>query len=169
MRFTFLCVCQLLSSTLLLYFSRITDYFDILWVVLFSIFIMKATFISYIGSFLRDPNNCLSYPYFMKKLIPLLLYFVCISSASAQSTISVFPECHSKTDTVRVIWDMCYNYKSQQLTEWANAIEQTRPLTVEELNQFFEAKMILLSEYSAPSNKTFSLCDKTITIFNTNK
>jgi hypothetical protein len=47
---------------------------------------------------------------------------------------------------------MCYNYKSQQLTEWANAIEQTRPLTVEELNQFFEAKMILLSEYSAPSH-----------------
>jgi predicted trehalose synthase len=88
----------------------------------------------------------------MKKLIPLFLYFVCISSASAQSTISVLPERHSKTDTVRVIWDMCYNYKSQQLTEWANAIEQTRPLTVEELNQFFEAKMILLSEYSVPSH-----------------
>jgi hypothetical protein len=64
---------------------------------------------------------------------------------------------------------MYYAYKSQQLTEWANAIQQTRPLTTKELNQSFEVKMMLLSEYSMPTNKTFSLCDNIITTFSTNK
>jgi hypothetical protein len=105
----------------------------------------------------------------MKKLIPLLFLFTFISGVSAQSTIPVFPECRSGTDTVQAIWDMYYKYKSQQLIEWANVIQQTRPLTTEELNQFFELKMMLLSEYVTPSKKTLSLCDEVINTFNTNK
>lgn len=105
----------------------------------------------------------------MEKLISLLFLFTFISGVSAQSTISVVSECHLGTDTVRAIWDMYYTYKSQQLTEWVSAIKQTRPLTLEEINQFFDTKMMLLSEYSMPSNKTLSLCDEVISTFNTNK
>jgi hypothetical protein len=64
---------------------------------------------------------------------------------------------------------MYYEHKSKQLTEWITHIQQTRPLTLEELNQFTEVKMVLLSEYSVPSNRTFALCDEMMEIINKNK
>ena len=144
---------------------------------------------------LNGTNNNTKIDYFsnwyfpMKKLIPLFLSFACITSVSAQTSIPFSPtdtkqmiidvrstdyvprysECHSGTDIVQSISDIYYEHNSKQLTEWATYIQQTRPLRLEELNQFTEVKMILLSEYSTPSNRTFSLCDEIIDTFNTKK
>lgn len=125
----------------------------------------------------------------MKKLITLLLFFTFVSGVSAQSSIPIspekakliildfrssdyvpkHPECSSGTDIVRSIWDLYYTDISKQLTEWANDIQRTRPLTTEEIDEYTQVKMIFLSEYSKPSNRTFALCDAMIDAFNQNK
>lgn len=125
----------------------------------------------------------------MKKLILLFLFLTCISSVSAQTSIPIspeeaksiildfrssdyvprFPECHSDTDIVRSIWDLYYERISSQLTKWASDIQKTRPLITEEIDDYTQAKMIFLSEYSKPSNRTFAICDAMMDTFNKNK
>lgn len=125
----------------------------------------------------------------MKKLITLLLFFTFVSSVSAQSSIPISPanaksiiidfrssnyvprfqECHSDTDIVRNIWNLYYKEISSQLTEWTNQIQKTRPLTDEEIDEYTQVKMIFLSEYSTPSNRTFAICDAMMDTFNQNK
>lgn len=125
----------------------------------------------------------------MKKLLSLFLFFTFVSSVSAQSNIPISPEeakttildfrtsnyvpkyqeCHSGTDIVRSIWDLYYQDISNQLTEWANEIKRTRPLTIDEADEYTQVKMIFLSEYSTPSNRTFALCDDIMDTFNQNK
>lgn len=125
----------------------------------------------------------------MKKLIPLFLFFASISSVSAGTSIPISPakakstvldfrasnyvpkyqECQNGADIVRSIWDLYYADVSNQLTEWTNNIQKTRPLTTEEINEFTEVKMIFLSEYSTPSNRTFTICDAMMDTFNQNK
>lgn len=125
----------------------------------------------------------------MKKLISLFLFFTFISGVSAQTSIPIspinakliiidfrssdyvprFPECQSGTHIVRSIWDLYYTDISTQLTEWVNEIQKTRPLTVEEIDEYTQVKMIFLSEYSTPSNRTFSICDEMMNTYNENK
>jgi hypothetical protein len=125
----------------------------------------------------------------MKKLITLFLFFTFISSVSAGTSIPISPtkaqttildfrssnyvpkhqECQSGTDIVRSIWNLYYKDISNQLTEWANEIKRTRPLTIDEADEYTQVKMIFLSEYSRPSNRTFAICDAMTDIFNQNK
>lgn len=126
----------------------------------------------------------------MKKLLlTTLLFSACISGVSAQTSIPISPaiakstildfrssdyvpkyqECQSGTDMVRSIWNLYYTDISNQLTEWANEIKRTRPLTLEEINEFTQVKMIFLSEYSNPSNRTFAVCDAMMDTYNQNK
>ena len=125
----------------------------------------------------------------MKKLISLFLFFTFISGVSAQTNIPIlpeeaksiiidfrssdyiprFPECQSGTDIVRSIWNLYYKDISNQLTEWANEIKRTRPLTIDEADEYTQVKMIFLSEYSTPSNRTFAICDAMMDTFNQNK
>mgnify|MGYP006999886222 CR=1 FL=1 len=125
----------------------------------------------------------------MKKLITLFLFFTFISGVSAQTNIPISPEeaksiiidfrssdyvpkyqeCQSETDIVRSIWDLYYERISSQLTEWVNEIQKTRPLTIEEIDEYTQVKIIFLSEYSTPSNRTFALCDTMMDTFNQNK
>ncbi len=125
----------------------------------------------------------------MKKLITLFLFFTFISGVSAQISIPISPanaksiildfrssnyiprfqECHSGTDIVRTIWNLYYKDISNQLTEWTNEIQKTRPLTIDEADEYTQVKMIFLSEYSRPSNRTFAICDAMMDTFNQNK
>jgi hypothetical protein len=125
----------------------------------------------------------------MKKLISLFLFLTFISGVSAETSIPIspinaksiiidfrssdyvprFPECQSGIDIVRSIWNLYYTDISTQLTEWVNEIQKTRPLTVEEIDEYTQVKMIFLSEYSRPSNRTFALCDEMMDTFNQNK
>ncbi|GAB0174868.1 MAG: hypothetical protein HHAS10_07470 [Candidatus Altimarinota bacterium] len=125
----------------------------------------------------------------MKKLITLFLFFTFISVVSAGTSIPIQPtkaksiildfrssnyvpkyqECQSETDIVRSIGNLYYKDISNQLTEWANEIKRTRPLTIDEADEYTQIKMIFLSEYSRPSNRTFALCDEMMDTFNQNK
>lgn len=126
----------------------------------------------------------------MKKLLLMtLLFSAYISGVSAQTNIPISPaeaksiildfrssdyvpryqECHSGTDIVRSIWDLYYKDASKQLTEWADEIKKTRPLTIDEMNDYTAVKMIFLSEYSTPSNRTFAICDTMMETFHKNK
>lgn len=125
----------------------------------------------------------------MKKLISLFLFFTFILGVSAQTNIPISPEeaksiiidfrssdyvprfseCQSGTDIVRSIWDLYYTNISTQLTEWVNEIQKTRPLTIGEIDEYTQVKMIFLSEYSRPSNRTFAICDAMMDTFNQNK
>lgn len=125
----------------------------------------------------------------MKKLITLFLFFTFVSSVSAGTIIPISPtkaksiildfrssgyvpkyqECQSETDIVRTIWNLYYDDISSQLTEWTNQIQKIRPLTIEEIDEYTQVKMIFLSEYSRPSNRTFALCDEMMDTFNQNK
>jgi len=125
----------------------------------------------------------------MKKLITLFLFFTFISGASAQSSIPISPanaqstvidfrssnyvpryqECHSGTDIIRDIWNLYYKDVSNRLTEWVNEIQKIRPLTDEEIDEYTQVKMIFLSEYSRPSNRTLAICDGMMDTFNQNK
>ena len=125
----------------------------------------------------------------MKKMIFLFLFFTFVSSVFAQTSIPISPikaksiildfrssdyvpkfqECRSATDIVRSIWDLYYTNISTQLTEWVDEIQKIRPLIIEEIDEYTQVKMIFLSEYSRPSNRTFALCDAMMDTFNQNK
>lgn len=116
----------------------------------------------------------------MKKLLFLFLclFFTFVSSVSAQSSGSIispntstsrYSECQTDADILLVIGDLYYHELSSQLATWASEIQKTRPLTTEELNQFTQIKMKLLSEYSEPSDKTRAICDAMMDTFHKNK